>query len=194
MFGLHEQFTVVVARGGDDVWAEIRRRRVPDDDRVPEELFEPAPPAAAVAGAAMPASRFAEEDIVESPAAARQDPIDDGLAPPAETHSWSGGAGRDADLEVDDQDEMELTLPGDEPTILQLDEEPAPPVALPIEQTPPAASAPPAAAVAPPAVAPVKPAAPLEPSSPVRPDVPARPVTPARPTVSAAIRFRVASQ
>src|SRR5438105_3248016 len=34
-----EHFTVVAARGGDDVWAEIRRRRIPDDDRVPEELF-----------------------------------------------------------------------------------------------------------------------------------------------------------
>src|ERR1700674_5326162 len=34
-----EQFTVVVARGGDDVWAEIRRRKVPDDDRIPEKMF-----------------------------------------------------------------------------------------------------------------------------------------------------------
>ena len=40
-----EHFTIVAARGGDDVWAEIRRRRVPDDDRVPLEMFEP--PAAA---------------------------------------------------------------------------------------------------------------------------------------------------
>src|SRR4051812_39903913 len=49
----HEQFTVVVARGGDDVWAEIRRKRVPDDDRVPEELFgTPSPLGAAGAGAA----------------------------------------------------------------------------------------------------------------------------------------------
>jgi len=37
-----EHFTVVAARGGDDVWAEIRRRRIPDDDQVPEELFGPA--------------------------------------------------------------------------------------------------------------------------------------------------------
>src|SRR5947209_16721232 len=37
-----ESFTVVAARGGDDVWVEIRRRRVPDDDAVPEELFAPA--------------------------------------------------------------------------------------------------------------------------------------------------------
>src|SRR5947209_9979755 len=41
-----EHFTVVVARGGDDVWAEIRRRRIPDDDRVPDEFFAPAHAAA----------------------------------------------------------------------------------------------------------------------------------------------------
>ncbi len=34
-----EHFTVVVARGGDDIWAEIRRRRIPEEDRVPMELF-----------------------------------------------------------------------------------------------------------------------------------------------------------
>src|ERR1700730_12525753 len=38
----HEQFTVVAARGGDDVWMEIRRRRIPDDDRVPDDMFGPA--------------------------------------------------------------------------------------------------------------------------------------------------------
>jgi twitching motility protein PilT len=36
-----EHFTIVAARGGDDVWVEIRRRRISDDDRVPEELFTP---------------------------------------------------------------------------------------------------------------------------------------------------------
>src|SRR5262249_46557532 len=52
-----EHFTVVAARGGDDVWVEIRRRRMADDDRVPEEFFtpQPAPPAAAVAPAVTPA-------------------------------------------------------------------------------------------------------------------------------------------
>jgi hypothetical protein len=28
-----EEFTVVAARGGDDLWVEIRRRRIHDDDR-----------------------------------------------------------------------------------------------------------------------------------------------------------------
>src|SRR5206468_6289214 len=39
-----EHFTVVAARGGDDVWVELRRRRGVDDDRVPEEFFAPASP------------------------------------------------------------------------------------------------------------------------------------------------------
>ncbi|MCC7416739.1 MAG: Flp pilus assembly complex ATPase component TadA [Acidobacteria bacterium] len=38
----HEQFTIVAARGGDDLWAEIRRRRIPDEDQIPEEMFGPA--------------------------------------------------------------------------------------------------------------------------------------------------------
>src|SRR5437764_6813355 len=44
-----EHFTVVAARGGDDVWVEIRRRRAPDEDRVPEDMFPAAPGPAAVA-------------------------------------------------------------------------------------------------------------------------------------------------
>ena len=44
-----EQFTIVAARGGDDVWAEVRRRRISEDDRVPMELFgESAPTAPSV--------------------------------------------------------------------------------------------------------------------------------------------------
>src|SRR5687768_10318481 len=38
-----EHFTVVVARGGDDIWAEIRRRRIQDEDRVPMEVFGTSP-------------------------------------------------------------------------------------------------------------------------------------------------------
>src|SRR3954468_7807473 len=55
-----EHFTVVAARGGDDVWVEIRRRRVPDEDGIPDEMFPPpsatAPVVAApVAPAPLPA-------------------------------------------------------------------------------------------------------------------------------------------
>src|SRR5215510_12788743 len=42
-----EHFTIVAARGGGDVWVEIRRRRIPDEDRVPEDFFPPRDVAAA---------------------------------------------------------------------------------------------------------------------------------------------------
>jgi twitching motility protein PilT len=50
-----EHFTVVAARGGDDLWTEIRRRRVPRDDRVPEEIFESSPGTLGAAQAQGPA-------------------------------------------------------------------------------------------------------------------------------------------
>src|SRR4029077_14282181 len=36
-----ESFTVVAARGGDDMWVEVRRRKVAVADAVPEVSFEP---------------------------------------------------------------------------------------------------------------------------------------------------------
>src|SRR2546430_6602781 len=41
-----EHFTVVAARGGDDVWVEVRRRRAVVDDQVPAEMLAPPPPPA----------------------------------------------------------------------------------------------------------------------------------------------------
>src|SRR3954447_18145947 len=40
-----ESFTVVAARGGDDVWVEIRRRKMSDDDQVPDDFFSGSSPA-----------------------------------------------------------------------------------------------------------------------------------------------------
>ena len=53
-----EHFTIVAARGGDDVWAEIRRRRIPENDRIPDEFFT-ASPVHAVSQAAVPQAEFA---------------------------------------------------------------------------------------------------------------------------------------
>ncbi len=47
----------MAARGGDDVWCEIRRRRVPDDDLVPADIFEQ--PADAGPATAAPETRHA---------------------------------------------------------------------------------------------------------------------------------------
>src|SRR5207247_11444408 len=38
-----EHFTVVAARGGDDVWVEVRRRRMAEIDSVPEDIFAEPP-------------------------------------------------------------------------------------------------------------------------------------------------------
>jgi len=38
-----EQFIVVAARGGDDLWAEIRRNTIPEADRVPMDAFASTP-------------------------------------------------------------------------------------------------------------------------------------------------------
>ena len=37
-----EHFTVVAARGGDDLWAEIRRRKIPGEGFVPENIYDSA--------------------------------------------------------------------------------------------------------------------------------------------------------
>src|SRR5207249_4155379 len=49
-----DNFTVVAARGGDDVWVEIRRRKITDDDDVPDEFFASATGAAAPVSAVAP--------------------------------------------------------------------------------------------------------------------------------------------
>jgi twitching motility protein PilT len=58
-----EHFTVVAARGGDDLWAEIRRRQVPDEDHVPEELFASPPVAVAAPQSRQAGERTAQEDL-----------------------------------------------------------------------------------------------------------------------------------
>src|SRR6185312_7201657 len=63
-----ESFTVVAARGGDDVWVEIRRRKIPDDDRVPDDLFGAPSPTAAVAVTAAVDDSIPDLDV--KPAAA----------------------------------------------------------------------------------------------------------------------------
>src|SRR5262249_5544208 len=38
-----EHFTIVAACGGDDLWVEIRRRRIPDEDQIPDQFFPTRP-------------------------------------------------------------------------------------------------------------------------------------------------------
>ncbi len=63
-----EHFTVVAARGGDDVWTEIRRRRVPEDDRIPDEFFAPPSLAASTPGLLNPPPSRQASAPVSAPA------------------------------------------------------------------------------------------------------------------------------
>jgi len=99
-----ERFTVVAARGGEDVWVEVRRRRMPDNG-VPEEIFaEPpaAPPAEletpeAVAPPPPPSPAFVpvaavsvdDDDVVPLEMIGEQGPY---AAPPTEMASVEGVA------------------------------------------------------------------------------------------------------
>jgi twitching motility protein PilT len=87
-----EHFTVVVARGGDDVWTEVRRRRVPDDDRVPDDMFGPSasPPESEdgdtvelVAGGGPLEFSHADLNSFDAPGEARLESAQETIAPAA---------------------------------------------------------------------------------------------------------------
>lgn len=72
-----DRFTVVVARGGDDVWIEVRRHRRPQDAAAPENAVAPAPvaePAEIVATVVEPAA------VVESVSLAESAPAVEGMS------------------------------------------------------------------------------------------------------------------
>jgi hypothetical protein len=113
-----EHFTVVIARGGEDIWAEIRRRRASEDDRIPQDLFEqPATPPPDVAVGSPPYG--AEETVLSNGE----------LDLPEAAHRWPGGTPEE-DAEADRQD-RNLTE-----------------VAPSVEAAPPVHPAPPAAPIA----------------------------------------------
>src|SRR5207244_551758 len=161
-----EHFTVVAARGGDDLWVEVRRHRVPDEDRIPDEFFSPQPmsavantPLAAdhddfvpdefVAAAPRPGDS-AEWDVVDLDADAAE-PV-----PVEETHGDRGHPQPD-EVRIAAEAAPRLDVPPSPPL-------PAPPpvvgrppivaVPLPVVAPPPVAGRPPIMAVPLPVVAP----------------------------------------
>ena len=85
----HEHFTVVAARGGEDVWVEIRRKRAPEEDRVPIEAFVTPEPIAA-----------------HDPEAMRQDPGED-LSMPDSADLWPDVAEAPVEVPLNDKTEWE---------------------------------------------------------------------------------------
>jgi len=109
-----EHFTVVAARGGDDVWVEIRRRRIPEDDRVPDEFFAPAAQTAAEAVASVQASvpdghQSVEYDADELPAEILgfDSPVTEAPALTdshvSDAHGFGAAKAADEDLELPDE-------------------------------------------------------------------------------------------
>ena len=73
-----EQFTVIAARGGDDVWAEIRRRRVADDEQVAADFYtQPTSATTVPADAAFADSP--DHDVDVAPAGVTELPSDPAL-------------------------------------------------------------------------------------------------------------------
>ena len=198
-----ESFTVVAARGGDDVWVEIRRRKASDDDQVPDDIF----------AREAPAGEPSQPDIAElqRPTNADDSDIDDvgPLGHPArlEDVTRRDADGGEGEIAIDLED---LAVPGaaqlfetsapvaatppPEPEVVAPPQRTAPPPAIapkpvtpppaPVPAPPPPVSPPPAAAmpVAPPPVA----AVPVAPRPVVQPQMPAPPVaSPPSPPVAA---------
>ena len=195
-----ESFTVVAARGGDDVWVEIRRRRISDDDQVPDDLFASAAPANAVASS--PAGDLTYQDAGSPAGSAQTDysDIDDvgPLGHPGRTEEMRRHGVEEevtvdlGDLEVPDATHLfasQAAPPAPEPEVPQPVAVAPPPVpemprpAIVAESAPwvpPAAPAPPPAAIEPPdvIVAPAVASVPVVPRPVAPPPIPPPPVAP----------------
>jgi twitching motility protein PilT len=108
-----ERFTVVAARGGSDIWIEIRRHRAASSDQVREAAALPAP--------AVPAPEATGE--VEVPLDVEQPAAGSEIAAPAMPAPESTG-------------EVEVPLDVDEPAATREPDAPAPPIDARPEQVP----------------------------------------------------------
>jgi twitching motility protein PilT len=184
-----ESFTVVAARGGDDVWVEIRRRKAPDD-QLPEDIFTGAAPAGAAD--VTPAGELSQPNVAEPRQSANADyaDIDDvgplGRPVRPEEVARSGAAENDGEVAIDLGDlavpEADQLFEASEPVeVTAAAETPMPPATAPVVAAPPAMPpAPPP--VAPPPAATVSFAPPPLAAAPVAPlpvaQVPAPPLAP----------------
>lgn len=98
-----ERFVVTAARGGDDVWAEIRRRVAHDEELAPAALFP---------------SLSAASPVALSPSASVPASEDDDLTLPQEGQLWPGEQPRvDAVYQPDfSDDDLRIDLPDMTPT------------------------------------------------------------------------------
>src|SRR5438132_3506848 len=172
-----EHFTVVAARGGDDLWVEVRRHRVPDEDRIPDEFFSPQP-MSAVANAPLAADHddfvpdefiaaaprpgdSAEWDVVDldtdapEPVPVEETHADRGHPPPDEGRIAAEAAPR-LDVPPSPPPPAEEAAPAP-PTLVAAASKPVtapPPPPAPVEAPPPITAVPLPVVAEPPVVAP----------------------------------------
>jgi twitching motility protein PilT len=99
-----ESFTVVAARGGDDVWVEIRRRKVSDDDQVPDDFFAGASSTSSV-------SAPAADQGLRASAGTEYSDVDD-VGPLGHPGRSEDARGREADEDTAPIDIGALEVPG----------------------------------------------------------------------------------
>ena len=193
-----ESFTVVAARGGDDVWVEVRRRRIPDEDRIPDEFFPP--PDEAAKAQPYPVYSSAGSPSLQPSVEALPDALEIGSIS-HETERFetidesSSAASSDATLEVPELGHLFPDAELEEKPVAQA-AAPAPKLVPPPEPevAPEPKPAPPIPLIPPPVAAPVSrperaaPPPPVEIPAPVEapPPILAKPVPPAPPIVAAA--------
>ena len=183
-----ESFTVVAARGGDDIWVEIRRRKIPDDDRIPDDFFAALPSAAVGVDDSIP------ELELQSPAPASVVEPEPLAAAPIALATPAPSAEMDDDLSLSLPDAMHLfgaeAASRPEPELEIVPVVPEPVVLVAKAPTPPSVVAPPKPepVARPVAVAPPPP--PPPPPQPVAPPVMAAPVAP-KPVAPAVVALPV---
>jgi len=162
-----EHFTIVAARGGDDLWVEIRRRRVVDSDSVPDEFFAPS----TIPSAETPSAESVEDDRVPMElvggggvadaaytAPALESIRDETLTLPDANQLWPAAGESSAASATDDQplDEPDTAAATDPVTLpWQHEASEITPPQTPTEIIPPRPVAPPSSAPPPVSVAPL---------------------------------------
>ncbi len=120
-----ERFTVVAARGGDDLWVEVRRHRTSDADRIPDGFFTWffTAPAAAAAMSHRVVAVAASDDPIAPPASSGPASHDDALSI-ADINADRPASEGDAPTASSDEDLVVPDAPQRFPDAHQPDEEP----------------------------------------------------------------------
>jgi twitching motility protein PilT len=124
--GILDRFTVVAARGGEDVWVEVRRKPTPPAVADVPEPVEAEPQAAVadepvVAQAAL-AAEAAAVPVAASPAVAAEAPAAEAIVEPGQPDAASLQSSAAAEQDAPSDESIVVALPGEDYEEVQLDQ------------------------------------------------------------------------